>query len=552
MVIDLSAEVRYKVGHLSNPERLYFDLLQTEVSPRLASRRIALRDAVVDQIRIGVGQGSVARVVLDLRSAVSYRISKLNNPARMLVELGQAPDGGGLANSPQDEPVPNPASGRTNSLTLPPERATNLQGAPSHSERDLGPQTHGLGEKAGLSYAGTVSPRNVLLLGLDFGSSYDDNIFGNGQQRIGDTEFRIGPSLSLRREGNQVSLALSYVPHFLIYRKASELNRLDQQLGFDASYRATSRLSFRGRTNASYSNGLFQPGQNEGFVPGVGSPSNLNQTVYTPTVRQLSLSSRIDAGYQVGPHDSVDLSVGESLLNFEQQIANGGNLQNTRETNAGLDYQHQLSPHATVGADYLFQNIYFGADSRTQVHSAFFSYSQQFSPSLTASIFGGPQHSGLHELLSLSFGPFTAQIPFDDAMWSWALGGTLTKRLDRTVFQLTAQHQVSNGGGLIGAVVGTSLGASLRQRLPGRWDAVWSGNYAKNSSLGSRGPASDYQSETAGFGLEHPVTDKLSLRVGYDFLRQRGTGQGSLVGDVDRDLFSIQFSYRLHQIALSQ
>src|SRR6266851_2878344 len=37
--IDLSAEVRYKVGHLSNPERVYLDLPQTEVNPRVTSRR---------------------------------------------------------------------------------------------------------------------------------------------------------------------------------------------------------------------------------------------------------------------------------------------------------------------------------------------------------------------------------------------------------------------------------------------------------------------------------------------------------------------------------
>src|SRR5437899_336577 len=41
--IDLSAEVRYKIGHLSNPERVYLDFPQTGVSPRLISRRIALQ-----------------------------------------------------------------------------------------------------------------------------------------------------------------------------------------------------------------------------------------------------------------------------------------------------------------------------------------------------------------------------------------------------------------------------------------------------------------------------------------------------------------------------
>src|ERR1700682_5253690 len=50
VVIDLSADFRYKLGDLSNPERLYLDLSRTEISPQLATRRIALNDAFVGQM----------------------------------------------------------------------------------------------------------------------------------------------------------------------------------------------------------------------------------------------------------------------------------------------------------------------------------------------------------------------------------------------------------------------------------------------------------------------------------------------------------------------
>src|SRR6266853_2484113 len=92
VVIDLSADVRYKVGHLSHPERLYLDLSRTRISSQLASRRITLNDAIVGQIRIGTIQGSVTRIVLDLRTAVRSRISKLGSPARLLVELSRPAD----------------------------------------------------------------------------------------------------------------------------------------------------------------------------------------------------------------------------------------------------------------------------------------------------------------------------------------------------------------------------------------------------------------------------------------------------------------------------
>jgi hypothetical protein len=269
VVIDLSAEVRYKVGHLSNPERLYFDLRRTEISPLLTSRRFALRDGVVDQIRIGTDQGSVTRLVLDLHSAVRYRISKFNDPARMLIELSRAPEEAVLVESiPQSTEAPGPTAtgeGSKSNGALPAGRAAPsiLQEGDIPPGSPSGPQTYGNGEKADLNYAGTTSPHNILLLGLNTGSTYDDNVFGNNQQRVGDVEFLFGPSLNLRREGSRLSLGLSYQPHFRIYRNASELNTFDQGLGFGASYQVSSRFSLRGRTNATYTSGIIQPLQNE-------------------------------------------------------------------------------------------------------------------------------------------------------------------------------------------------------------------------------------------------------------------------------------------------
>ncbi|PYU23090.1 MAG: hypothetical protein DMG32_16860 [Acidobacteria bacterium] len=557
VIIDLSADVRCKVGHLSNPERVYLDLSHAEISPRLANRRIALKDGLVEQIRMGTDQGSVTRIVLDLRTSVRFRVSKLVDPERMVVELSRPPDGAAPV-----EPIPGgtvvrgaprqiPGSERPTSTSASPQDTQSSGTGGSRAPTTPGPHTYGDAEKVGLNYAGTSPPRNVLLLGLSAGSSYDDNIFGNNQHRVGDVDFLFGPSLSLHRDGRLLRLALSYQPYFQIYRKASEPNAVSQTLALDATYQATSRLSFRARGTAYYTTGLFEPGQNGEFVPGLGSPSSLNNTLFTPTVRQLTWSSRIDASYQARAHDSVGLFVGDSRLDFTQQVSSAGNLQNTDERQAGLLYEHRLSPHTTVGTNYLFEEIRFGLDSRTLVHSAFLSYAQQVSSSVTLSVFGGPQYSRLHEVVIFPFGPFTFQVPIFQAGWNWAIGGTLTKRLDKTVFQLNAQRQVSDGGGFVGTVVGFSAGASMRRRVLG-WDAIWSGAYAKNSSLASGLSASEFQSETAGFGLSRSLAERLSFRVGYDFLHQRGTGQSPLFASFDRDLWSAQLSYQFQQIRLGR
>jgi hypothetical protein len=560
VVIDLSASARYKVGHLSNPERVYLDLIETAISPQLTGRRIALNEGIVDQIRMGTYQGSITRIVLDLNAAVRYRVSKLDGPARVLIELSRSENGAGPQESSSTGTDVREASRRTPrsaGWSFPSVLPKSTPSSPSETGNSRaasssGPQTYGDGEKAGLSYAGTSYPRNVLMLGLTAGSSYNDNIFGTNQQPVGDVDFLFGPSLSLRREGKSLTLALNYQPHFRIYQKASEQNSLDQSLVLDTTYRVSSRLSFRARTSALYTTGIFQSSGNEEFLPGLGSPSGLNETLFTPTVRRLTWSSRVDATYQATAHDSLGLFAGQSTLDFKQQIPSAGNLQNTRDREAGFLFTHRFSPHTTLGANYLLQDLRFGLDSRTLVHSAFLSYAQQLSPSLSLSLFGGPQHSSLHDLVLLPLGPFTFQILVFHASWNWAIGGTLTKQLDKTAFQFSAQHQVSNGGGLIGAVVSSSAGTSVRRRLPGRWDATLSAGYANNSNLESAFSQGTYQSLTAGGGLEHSLTEKLSLRMRYDFLHQRGTGQSPLFGNFDRNLWSLELYYRFDQFVLGR
>jgi hypothetical protein len=429
---------------------------------------------------------------------------------------------------------------------------TELPGAEQSPAVTQGPPTYGKAEKAGLSYAGTPAPRNILLLGFSSGSSYDDNIFANNQNRVGDVDFLFGPNLSLHRDGRILALALSYQPYFRIYRRVSEPNAVDQTLALDATYQATPRFSLRARGSAYYTTGLFQPSQNGDFVPGLGSPSSLNSTIYTPVTRELTWSSRGDATYLVRAHDSIGVFAGDSRLDFMGQVYSAGNLYNTEERQAGLLYEHRLSPHTTFGTNYLFEDIRFGVDSRTLVHSVFLSYAQQVSRSVTLSVFGGPQYTRLHEIVILPFGPFRFQLPLFQVGWYWSLGGTLTKQLNETVVQLTAQRQVSNGGGFVGAVVGSSAVASIRRRLPWRWDATWSGSYARNTSVASGSYASEFQSETAGFSLARSLGESLSFSVGYNYLRQRGTGQLPYFASFDRNLYSAQLSYRFHQISLGR
>ena len=550
VAIALSNAVSVKVGRLSNPDRLYFDLARTQISSRMPSRKIAVDDGFVEQIRIGTNQSSVTRLVLDLRAPVPYRISTGANAHTMLITLGVH-----LDELPPSADAPDSKSAGTSSRSYsvsPAGRAfpAILQSGNVTPGSSPGPETHGTGEKTTMNFAGTPSPRNVVLFGLNLGSNYDDNVFGNNINRSADESFVVGPSVTLRRETDRFHIDLNYHPYFRIYRTASELNRLDESLSVDSSYQMTSRFSARARAGATYTNGIFLPSQNDTYVSGLSSSTSTGSVLYTPTERQVGVNARVDLSDQVSPHDSIGVYGGGSLLDFIQPGSTSGGLQNTQEVDAGILYERRMSLHTTVGANYQFQDISFGASFRTNVHSLFFSYAQQFSPTVTVSVFGGPQFSHVNQTISLFSGLVTVQSP--TSLVEWALGGTVTKRTSRTVFTLNAQHQVSNGGGFIAAVVGTSGGGSIRRELPGHWDAVLSGNYARNTSLGTGTSPENYYSETAGFGLEHSLNERISLRLGYDFIHQKGSGATPLFANMDRNLVSIQFFFKLRPIQLGQ
>src|SRR3989442_6928673 len=110
VVVDLEAVVRYKFGRLSHPERLYFDLFDTQISPELPMRQIAVRIDWVNRIRIAQTQDKVTRVVFDLSAGVSQEFFVLTDPPRLVIDLKGQPEEGQMAQAtPKRSAAPNSA-----------------------------------------------------------------------------------------------------------------------------------------------------------------------------------------------------------------------------------------------------------------------------------------------------------------------------------------------------------------------------------------------------------------------------------------------------------
>ena len=91
IAIEITGETRYRLGHAENPSRIFFDFIGTR--PYIRGRRlysVHVDDKLVNRIRVAETAPEVTRVVLDLESAVEFKISRLYNPSRFVIELSPA------------------------------------------------------------------------------------------------------------------------------------------------------------------------------------------------------------------------------------------------------------------------------------------------------------------------------------------------------------------------------------------------------------------------------------------------------------------------------
>ena len=126
IALDLSAEPVFLQNRLSNPDRVFFDFVNTrpQVGGRLAAT-IPVGDAQLRQIRVGEAKPGVARLVLDLAANAQLSTEILSNPTRLIIELRQPGGADVVSKAPIRQWSRKPAFASPPELwTMPPELAT--------------------------------------------------------------------------------------------------------------------------------------------------------------------------------------------------------------------------------------------------------------------------------------------------------------------------------------------------------------------------------------------------------------------------------------------
>ena len=92
VVLDLEDQVQYEPGHLSNPERFYFDLRDTQLPSELQGKSFE-GDTLLSRIRVAQPVSGMTRVVLEAKNSTTLsapQVSLEREPYRLVIQVNKA------------------------------------------------------------------------------------------------------------------------------------------------------------------------------------------------------------------------------------------------------------------------------------------------------------------------------------------------------------------------------------------------------------------------------------------------------------------------------
>jgi hypothetical protein len=271
-------------------------------------------------------------------------------------------------------------------------------------------------------------------------------------------------------------------------------------VGDDASYLSESPFGFGGVGGLDLLTG------NSPFGPG-GPLSSLlgpNQTIPTIIVPRLSNTAVSQIEYKINPRSSWTASGSYATLDFL-----GVDYINSAETLFQTGYNYSLNPRSSMAVIYRFDDFRFTQFSQSIENQVVqLAYQRNVTGRLNWHVAAGPS-------LVMLRGPLTG---YGNNV-SWAVDASLSYKMDRSSLQLSYDHLVTAGSGvLVGAQTG-QIQATLIRTLSPRWQGTASVGYATNASLVPAGTIlanENYNSWYAVVQLNHQFRPGTSFFVSYE------------------------------------
>jgi len=390
---------------------------------------------------------------------------------------------------------------------------------------------------------------NQLSLSMGTSTLYDDNVLARNTERLSDEALSLDSHLGIVRQTEHMTLNFDYLPFFLLYRQINQYDRLNHSADLSLTYRLTPRFNLGLHDAFSYQNGVYPSLTGQQILSGPASPTALNQMTYSPTARTLSNMPGLDITFIASQSTSLTLSGGYNQRKFGNQGGAGQALYNSNGVSGALKFQYRVTDHTNFGFLLLHQDStyqggqIFGSRQRSQIESVIFSVGSRLSPTVTATVFGGPQYV---RTIQSSMGSSLA------GKFQSSGGGSITKEVRQTALNLSFQRSVSDGGGLYTSVKNTNATLGVRRRLVGRWDAAVNCGAAQVDTSLIQLANEKTDSLIGGIDLSLPLRGASVFHISYSTIHQLSKGSLAAFPNSDRNQVTIGFDYGIKSVPLGQ
>lgn len=263
VVLDMEDQVQYETHRLTGPDRVYFDLHDTQLAPDLAGKSIDISDSFIGRVRVAQPVPGMTRIVLETKPGTNFSVSLESNPYRLIVEVRKA----GTNPKGAVNLFPNaPSTQQKLAIVIPPPTKEDLQlRARVPKLRIVVDAGHGGWD------LGTVGRRGLL----------EKDLVLEIAQRLGKLlESRLGADVIYTRQDD------NYVP---LDQRAEIANQAQADLFISVHANYSDLPSARG-VETYYTNFFSAPGSKEAGTDLHTAAANAN----TPTLTAADLHDRIE------------------------------------------------------------------------------------------------------------------------------------------------------------------------------------------------------------------------------------------------------------------
>lgn len=320
------------------------------------------------------------------------------------------------------------------------------------------------------SFASELERTNYLDAGLGVTGSFSDNVLSQSSNMKSDINYLVMPSLALRQSRDRWDLRMNYQGGYSAYQHLNAYDEASHDFGVDASYKLAPHIEVGAENDLRITTGFFnQVNQGASLFNGT-ILEQPNQSVITPIARQENETAHVHLNDQFSEVSAIGASATFFSSRYTGAPAGTPLIDTTSEEVEGY-YNRQVTRTNAVGITYRLQRLSFSLiNNDTTASSVLGTYTVRPRPTLTLTVFGGPQWIDTTFAGSVSGVTTPGALPFQGTNHRWSEVGGVSFAWNgaRTGITLSAIRDTSDGGGLLGAVTFTGGNLVLRRQLSRR------------------------------------------------------------------------------------